>query len=62
MTLPNRKIRIEIPLMKYVMAVKNNPFGVRGLLPNHEIVPTINQRIAGEDPELEFARKLIRGN
>jgi hypothetical protein len=59
MTLPNTKIRVAIPLMKYVMAVKDYPFKDHGLFPNYEVIPKIADKINGEDLELEFAKKLI---
>ncbi|HTE01262.1 MAG TPA: S41 family peptidase [Mucilaginibacter sp.] len=59
MTLPNTKIRIAIPLMKYVMAVKDYQFKDRGLIPNYEVIPKIADKLNGNDPELEFAKKLI---
>ncbi|MEO8150376.1 MAG: S41 family peptidase [Bacteroidia bacterium] len=59
MTLPNTKIRIEIPLMKYVMAAKEYQYKDQGLIPEHKVVPTIQQRISDKDPELEFAKKII---
>ncbi len=58
-TLPNTKIRIAIPLMKYVMAVKDYRFKDHGLFPNYEVIPKIANKINGNDPELEFAKKLI---
>jgi hypothetical protein len=36
-----------------------NPFG-RGLLPDYEVRPTIQDFLAGKDVELEFVRKLIK--
>jgi hypothetical protein len=59
MTLPNTKIRIAIPLMKYVMAVKDYQFKDHGLFPNYEVIPKIADKINGNDPELELAKKLI---
>jgi Peptidase family S41 len=59
MTLPNTTIRIAIPLMKYVMAVKDYQFKDHGLFPNYEVIPKIEDKINGHDPELEFAHKLI---
>jgi hypothetical protein len=52
--------RVAIPLMKYVMAVKDYPFRDHGLFPDHLIVPTIEDKLKGNDPELEFAKKLIQ--
>ncbi|WP_295794921.1 S41 family peptidase [Mucilaginibacter sp.] len=59
MTLPATKIRVAIPLMKYVMAVKDYPFKGRGLFPTYTVIPTIADKISGNDPELNFAKKLI---
>jgi len=59
MTLPNTRIRIAIPLMKYVMAVKDYQFKDHGLFPNYTVIPKIADKINGIDPELEFAKKLI---
>ncbi|MEO8086694.1 MAG: S41 family peptidase, partial [Bacteroidota bacterium] len=60
MTLPNTKIRIEIPLMKYLMAVKDYKYKDRGLIPDYIVVPTIQERIRNDDPELEFAKDLMK--
>jgi hypothetical protein len=57
--LPATKIRIEIPLTQYTMAVKKYPYPDHGLIPTYEIKPTIKDQISGKDPELGFARKLI---
>lgn len=58
--LPVTKVRIEIPLMEYHMAVKDYTFKDRGLIPDHEVIPTIQDRISGNDPELEYALQLIK--
>lgn len=58
-TLPNTKVRIEIPLMNYRMAVKNYPFPDRGLIPNYTVTPSINDKINNIDLELNFTKKLI---
>lgn len=58
--LPNTQVRIEIPLMKYVMAVKDYQYADRGLMPNYIIVPTIKDKLENRDLELEFAKNLIR--
>jgi hypothetical protein len=59
MTLPITKIRVAIPLMKYVMSVKDYPFKDHGLYPSYTVIPTIADKINGVDPELNFAKKLI---
>lgn len=58
--LPNTQVRVEIPLMKYAMAVKDYKYADRGLIPNHIIVPTIKDKLENKDVELEFAKHLIR--
>lgn len=59
MTLPVTKIRVALPLMKYVMAVKDYQFKDHGLYPTYTVIPTIADKISGNDPELNFAKKLI---
>jgi hypothetical protein len=60
MTLPVTKIRVAIPLMMYMMAVKDCQFKDHGLYPNYRVIPTIADKLKGKDPELEFAKKLIK--
>ncbi len=58
-TLPNTKVSIEMPLMKYAMAVKGyEPFD-RGLIPDHVVIPTVRDKIENRNVELEFATTLI---
>ena len=59
MILPVTRIRIAIPLIKYVMAVKEYPFKDHGFFPDYEVIPNIAEKINGIDPELAFAKKLI---
>ena len=59
MTLPTTHIRIAIPLMKYVMAVKDYQFKDHGLFPTYVVIPKIADEINGNDPELKYAKKLI---
>ena len=61
MTLPNSKIRINIPLMHYCMDVYGYPYLDKGVVPNHFVQPTINDIINNLDTELEFTKKLIDG-
>lgn len=58
-TLPNTKVRIEIPLMNYKMAVENYPYVDRGLIPDYPITPSIVDKITNVDLELNFTKKLI---
>ncbi|MBK7243527.1 MAG: hypothetical protein IPH98_06655 [Saprospiraceae bacterium] len=58
-TLPNTKVRIEIPLMNYRMAVENYQYLDRGLIPNYTVTPSIIDKISNTDLELDFTKKLI---
>lgn len=58
--LPNTQVRVEIPLMKYAMAVKDYQYADRGLVPNYTVIPTIKDKLENRDLELEFAKNLIR--
>lgn len=58
-TLPNTKVRIEIPLMNYRMAVENYLYPDRGLIPNYTVTPSIIDKISNIDLELNMALKLI---
>lgn len=58
-TLPNTKVRIEIPLMNYRMAVKDYQYSDRGIIPNYLVLPTAIDKIKDNDLELNFANKLI---
>lgn len=60
LTLPNSLLQIGIPLMKYSMAVKDYKYKDRGIIPNYHIVPTIKDKILSHDPELDYAKKLIK--
>jgi C-terminal processing protease CtpA/Prc len=56
--LPTSKITIRIPLLKFIVNVKENfPFG-RGVIPDYQIEPTIDEYLNGYDTELEFAKRL----
>jgi len=61
-TLPNTKVRIEIPLMNYRMAVENYQYLDRGLIPNYTVTPSLIDKINNLDLELNFTKKLIEGN
>lgn len=58
--LPNSLLQVEIPLMKYSMAAKEYKYKDRGIIPDHNISPTIQDRISGIDTELNFTKKLIK--
>ena len=58
-TLPNTKVRMEIPLMNYRMAVNDYQYSDRGIIPNYTVLPTVMDKIKDNDSELNFANKLI---
>ncbi len=58
LTLPNTKLKIDIPILKFVLDVKKGESG-RGIIPNYKIEPTFKEFINGYDTELEYAKKLI---
>jgi hypothetical protein len=57
--LPNTRIRVNIPITKYVMAVKRSKYKDRGILPDHTVVPTITDYLQHKDVQMDFALKLI---
>ncbi|MES2111332.1 MAG: S41 family peptidase [Bacteroidota bacterium] len=56
--LPNTRIKVNIPLFKYVMAVKKAKYKDRGVIPDYLIVPSINDILQRQDVQMEFALKL----
>jgi hypothetical protein len=60
LTLPNTKITAGIPICKFVVATNKNetPFG-RGLFPDYNVQPTIEEYLNGFDIEMEYTKKLI---
>ncbi|MDB5144119.1 MAG: Peptidase family [Mucilaginibacter sp.] len=58
--LPNTRIRVNIPLTKYVMAVKKVKYKDRGVLPDYTIIPTINDYLQHMDVQMDYALKLLK--
>jgi len=60
-TLPNSKLTGRIPLIKFVVKEKQNniPFG-RGVMPDNEVQPKIEEYLSGYDTEMEFVKNLIK--
>jgi len=56
--LPNTKIRVNIPLTRYTLAVKPLKHGGRGVLPDVEVEPTINDKVTDRDAQMEKALQL----
>lgn len=61
LTLPESKIRLAIPTYKYVSAVDIDgyPKG-RGILPHHEVIPTIEGLAKGKDEVMQYVLTLIK--
>jgi hypothetical protein len=57
--LPNTNIRVNIPLKKYVMAVKKTRYKDRGVVPDHIIIPTIQEFLQNRDVQMDYAIKFI---
>ena len=59
-TLPNTGLKGRIPLCKFVVETKEYkiPFG-RGILPDYQVQPTINEFLNNFDAEMEFTKKMI---
>jgi C-terminal processing protease CtpA/Prc len=58
-TLPHTKIRIRIPLVRYTMAVSGYPKD-RGIVPEHQVSPTIEDLLQDRDSVMEFTVDLIK--
>jgi hypothetical protein len=58
--LPNSGIVISIPMIGYYLAGEHGPHPERGILPDHEVIPTVEDILAGRDPVMEFAQELAR--
>jgi hypothetical protein len=56
--LPNTRIRVNIPLNKYVMAVKKTKYKDRGIIPDHIIVPTIDDILQNKDVQMDYTLQL----
>jgi C-terminal processing protease CtpA/Prc len=59
LTLPNTRLRIRIPLVKYTMAVSGYPPD-RGIIPDYPVVPQMSDLLNGGDTEMEFVLELIK--
>lgn len=57
--LPHTQIRIRIPLIRYTMAVSDYPED-RGIIPEYQISPTIEDLLQDRDTVMEFALDLIK--
>lgn len=53
-------ISVSIPMVGYYMAGDHGPHPERGILPDHEVIPTVEDILAGRDPVMEYALELAR--
>lgn len=59
LTLPNTKIRVRIPMIRYTMAVSGYSKN-RGIIPEYPISPTIEDLLNERDTVMEFTIDLIK--
>jgi hypothetical protein len=59
-TLPNTEIQLDVPMVRYTMAVSGYTPTDRGIIPDHEVIPTKDDLLAGRDAEMEYVFKLIQ--
>jgi hypothetical protein len=59
-TLPNSRLNLGIPMLAYYTAVKNYPHTDRGIIPDYEVSPSIEDILTKKDIVLSSAVKLIQ--
>lgn len=60
LTLPNTRLRVFIPLWKYVNAVSGYAYPRRGVMPDYPVQPTVQDVLNGVDTEMIYTLKLIK--
>jgi hypothetical protein len=60
LTLPNTALKIDIPILKFVLDVSDKVPPGRGVIPDYEVQPGIKELLSGIDAEMEFAKQLIK--
>lgn len=60
LTLPNTKLRIRIPMMRYHMAVSGYKYPDRGIIPDYPFTRSIQDLLADKDSELDYVLDLIK--
>lgn len=60
--LPASGIRVNLPLNKYVTAVKKTNLKDRGVIPDHVVVPSIDDILQHKDVQLAYALKMAEQN
>jgi C-terminal processing protease CtpA/Prc len=60
--LPNTRIRVDIPLIKYTMAVREAEYPDRGIIPEHSVISSLADFIGHKDVQLQYALQLAGAN
>jgi hypothetical protein len=58
LVLPNTRIKVDIPRIKYTVAVRPAQYPDRGIIPEHVVIPSIADVMAHKDVALEYALHL----
>ena len=58
-TLPNSRLNVGIPMLAYYTAVSGYPYRDRGVVPDHEVKPTVNDMLSARDVVLEYTLRMI---
>jgi C-terminal processing protease CtpA/Prc len=59
-TLPNSKLKVRFGLLEFKTPY-NSTIDRRGIFPDKEIIPTLQDRISGNDPELQWVLNDLKG-
>lgn len=60
LTLPNSKVRVNLPMWKYTTANRGHSFYGRGVKPDYKMEPSISEFISGQDAAMNKALDLIK--
>jgi C-terminal processing protease CtpA/Prc len=58
-TLPNSRLNVGIPMLAYYTAVSGYPYRDRGVMPDHEVNPTVNDMLSARDVVLDYTLRMI---
>ena len=62
LTLRNSKVDINLPMWMYTTANLGHAYPGRGAIPDHEIIPSLDEYLAGTDVGLKKAEELIKAS
>jgi C-terminal processing protease CtpA/Prc len=60
LTLPQTKLRVRIPMVRYHMAVSGYDYPDRGIVPDYPFTRTIQDHLNGTDTEMDYVLDLIK--